>query len=84
MPVSLHICLSHRRMRGLIPLDIYKSSIKQLVKSGLPEATATRIWNCKILWLISTNKEDIRKVPALSGIHSQGRHFFLLTTATAC
>ena len=53
---------AYRKMRELIPLDIHKSSMKGLIAYGIPEETAYRIWNTKILWLIVTHPEDIAKV----------------------
>jgi hypothetical protein len=53
---------AYRTMRELIPLDIHKSSLKGLMAYGIPEETAARIWNTKILWLIVTHPDDITKV----------------------
>lgn len=55
---------SYRMMRELIPLDIYKSSMRRLVDQGVPLLAANRIWNTKILWLICTHRDDIVKVRA--------------------
>lgn len=49
-------------MREIIPLDIYKTKVTRLIRRGLPEDCANRIWNTKILWLIVTHPEDIKKV----------------------
>ena len=49
-------------MREFVPLDIYKTTLQRMVEQGLTEGVASRIWNCKALWLISTHPDDIRKV----------------------
>jgi hypothetical protein len=50
-------------MREIVPLNIYKTNLVQLSEhEGLPEITAQRIWNIKILWLIVTHPDDIQKV----------------------
>jgi hypothetical protein len=53
---------AYRIMREIIPLDIYKSKATRLTRRGLPEACLKRIWNTKVLWLIITHSEDIKKV----------------------
>jgi hypothetical protein len=53
---------ANRMMRELIPLDIYKSSMRRLVDQGVPILAANRIWNTKILWLICTHRDDIVKI----------------------
>eukprot|EP01038_Epipyxis_sp_PR26KG_P006360 gene6360-8760_t len=52
----------YRKMREIIPLDIYKSTLPSLISYGLPETIANRIWNNKILWLICMHQDDISKL----------------------
>ena len=53
---------AYNAMRGIIPLDVSKSSVSKMVKQGLPFPIATRIWEKKSLWLIVMHKDDIAKV----------------------
>lgn len=53
---------AYRKMREIIPLDIYKSKASRLSRRGIPEECIKRIWNTKILWLIVTHPDDIKKV----------------------
>jgi hypothetical protein len=52
---------AYRTMRRMIPLDINKSDRNSLSRN-LPAKVADRIWSNKILWLICTHPEDIKKV----------------------
>lgn len=56
---------AYRIMREIIPLDIYKTKETRLMKRGLPEEAIKRIWNTKILWLIVTHADDVKKVRIL-------------------
>jgi hypothetical protein len=61
-PVSFSNVFFDRTMREIIPLDIHKSKSTRLLKRGIPEAVMNRIWNMKVLWLIVTHPDDIKKV----------------------
>ena len=49
-------------MRGLVPAQIAVMSRKDVIACGLPSAIADRIWNNKLLWLISMHDDDIPKI----------------------
>eukprot|EP01036_Dinobryon_divergens_P022653 gene22653-30933_t len=53
---------AYRKMRQLIPLDMYKSNLAMLLEQGIPQPIAERFWNNKILWLIVMHPEDISKI----------------------
>jgi hypothetical protein len=52
----------YRRMRGLIPPNITRTTLKQMRKEGVPRKIAERIWEKKILWLICMHEHDLPKV----------------------
>lgn len=67
--MSICLCLVCRVMRGIIPVDITRSSYSKLLSVysecnsiDHPEELAERIWNTKILWLICMHPDDIQKV----------------------
>ena len=49
-------------MRGLIPLDISKRSVANLIEMGIPKPIAYRIFEQKALWILTMHPDDIFKV----------------------
>ena len=50
------------RMRQLIPPDLAAASLKSMVEDGLPKTIANRIWTKKILAMICTHEDDIKRI----------------------
>ena len=54
--------IAYEQTRGLVPLDVQRSSVQKMVQEGLPESIAARLWRCRSLWLVCMATEDIAKV----------------------
>lgn len=54
--------IAYEQTRGLVPLDVARSSVQKMVEEGLPESIAARLWRCRSLWLVCMATEDIAKV----------------------
>jgi hypothetical protein len=52
-------------MRRLIPLNISQLSVAMMVRLGLPDPLAKRLWEKKTLWLIVMHQDDISKVKTI-------------------
>ena len=70
---------SYRMMRGRIPVDVAKVTLKVLLtRDVLPAAVAAHLWSTKALWLIVMHKEDILKVRTkLHQRLAMSRYFYL-------
>ena len=53
---------AYERMRSLIPPNITKSSLKNLLADGMPRPLAKHIWETKILWLLCMHPQDLPKI----------------------
>ena len=49
-------------MRGLVPVDMQKATLKTMMTQGVPETIARRIIDHKALWMITMHPEDVAKV----------------------
>ena len=52
-------------MRRLIPLNISQLSVAMMVRLGLTDPLAKRLWEKKTLWLIVMHQDDISKVKTI-------------------
>lgn len=66
----LNECLA--TMRAFVPLNIYSSSIDELMRQGLSKSLARRIYMTKALWLLRLTPNDISKIHAseLSAVYA--------------
>jgi hypothetical protein len=52
----------YRVMRGYVPPNIARTSLKAMIAEGLPPAIANRVWSKRVLWLITMHPSDLPKV----------------------
>ena len=54
--------MAYKKMRRIIPLNIWDTTVSNLEDMGIPSSITTRIWNTRALWLIVMPPQDIIKI----------------------